>query len=99
MSLLRLTHILASTLACATALLLVGTNFAPLAWGCAAFCIWLLFALSKGWENLQTIDKNLLAWGWLSVAAFNCFIRSDPSFKVRAHEKLQVHYKYCTDSA
>lgn len=72
---------LACSVMMGTTALLTYTSYAPQSWGCLAFSIWLLFAISKGWRNMQTADKNLLAWGWLSVAAFNCFTRADPSFK------------------
>ena len=63
---------------------LLDSNFAPLAWGSTALCIWLLFILAKGWDNLQRSDKCHLAWGWTSACAFMVFVSVyDPSFKVR----------------
>ena len=61
----------------------IQSNFAPLSWGQSSFCIWLLFALSKGWTAMQRSDRYHLCWGWLSVAAFISFVGVyDTSFKV-----------------
>ena len=75
--------VLSCFLTCGTAATLVQSSFAPLSWGLTSLCIWLLFALSKGWTDLKSSDKYHLAWGWTSTAAFITFIRIyDPSFKV-----------------
>ena len=61
----------------------IQSNFAPVSWGQSSFCIWLLFALSKGWTAMQRSDRYHLCWGWLSVAAFISFVGVyDTSFKV-----------------
>ncbi len=79
----RLKVLLSSGLVYFAAASLVDSNFAPLAWGSTAWCVWLLFILAKGWENLQRSDKCHLAWGWTSASAFMVFVSIyDPSFKV-----------------
>ena len=93
MKLLQSKGPLACSVMMGTIAILKYTSLAPQSWGCIAFSIWLLFAISKGWSSMQTADKNLLAWGWLSVAAFNCFTRADPSFRVTVfwHNKGFFH--------
>jgi len=65
-----------------TAATLVSTDFAPLSWGVAAFFLWLLFLVYKGWACTCPGDRYMLAWGWSSVAAFNTFALLNPGFQV-----------------
>ncbi len=91
MKAMHMKSIIACSAILGTTALLRHTSYAPHSWGCLAFSVWLLFAMSKGWGDMQTVDKNLLAWGWLSVAAFNCFTRADPSFKVSLQTEILLN--------
>lgn len=58
------------------------TTLAPATWPLVAVSLWVLYAVSTGWQMLSTWDKRQLMWGILAAFSFHKFLQWDPSFQV-----------------